>query len=203
MFKNLAPVIRENRSWLALAALFFFLGFFLSYSTLTREPELFSLLEATSFPLLRELGELVFSGHPLRGAFILFMHNLTSSLQVIIFGLVLGIPALFSSIANGTLLGAVAARLGQEGTLPLRFIVTGILPHGLFELPAFLLSVAFGLKLGYHIVFPFPGQKRRETLGYIFREIGRCLPGITLLLAVAALVEVFVTPGLVELFLLQ
>jgi stage II sporulation protein M len=202
MLKRLVAIIKENRSWMFLATFFFALGFFITYSALSREPELFSLLEQTSIPLMRELAELVFSGNPLRGVLILFIHNLTSSLQVIILGLLLGIPALFSAIANGTVLGLVAAQLAQEGIQPLRFLLAGVLPHGVFELPAFLLCAAFGLKLGYHIVFPLPGYKRLASIRLIFREIGYALPVIALLLAIAALLEVLVTPELVKYFLL-
>ncbi|MBS4022485.1 MAG: stage II sporulation protein M [Dethiobacter sp.] len=203
MVNRIKLVFTENRSWLFLATTFFFLGYILSYSALSSDPALFNMLEETAFPLLRDLGDRVFSGNPIAGTLILFFHNLTASLQVIILGFILGIPALFSTLANGTLLGAVVAHMANEGILPLQLIIISILPHGMFELPAFLLSAALGLKLGYHVVFPLPGQGRKETIVHIFREIKNAFPAIVLLLAVAAMLEVFVTPGLVRNFLLN
>lgn len=161
------------------------------------------MLEQAMLPLLKELSEQVFGGHPLQGAVILFIHNLTASLQVILFGLFLGIPALLSSVANGAILGALAFQLGQQGVSLLPLLLAGILPHGILELPAFLLSAAFGLKLGYHIVFPLPGNSRLESIGKIFREIGNALPLIIVFLALAALLEVFVTPTILLYFTRQ
>ncbi len=201
MISRLNAVIADNKSWLFLAFGFFMLGFMLTYTALKRDPELFTMLEEIALPLLRELGDRVFSTTPLQGTAILFMHNLTASLQVIIFGFILGIPPLLSTLANGTLLGAMTARLAQEGIMPLQFLVLGILPHGIFEIPAFLFSAALGLKLGYHVVFPLPDHSRGETLGHIFREIKHLLPAIVLLLAAAALIEVFITPALIRNFL--
>ncbi|MBS4032152.1 MAG: stage II sporulation protein M [Clostridiales bacterium] len=107
--------IKENQSWLLLATVFFLSSSIFSYLVLIREPELFAAVEEASFPFLQEMAEMVFGGPPLRGSLILFLHNLTSSLQVIVFGLFLGIPALFSLIANGALAGAAAAALAREG----------------------------------------------------------------------------------------
>jgi stage II sporulation protein M len=194
-------IIIENRSWLLLATVFFLSSAIFSYIVLIREPELLAIVEETSFPFLQEMAELVFGGPPLRGSLILFLHNITSSLQVIAFGLILGIPALFSVIANGALVGVAAAGLAREGIPPLSFFLSGILPHGILEIPAFLLSAAFGLKLGYHIVFPLPGKKRLQSLGQIFIEVGEALPLIIALLAAAALIEVFLTPGLIQRFI--
>ena len=201
MVNRLKAVYIENRSWLLLATSLFILSYTFSFMSLTREPQLFALFEEKAIPFIRELGDLVFSGNPFIGCFILFTHNLTISLQVIILGIILGIPSLFSTLGNGTMLGAVAALLAQEGIIPLHFFIFGILPHGIFELPAFLISAAFGLKLGYHIVFPLPDQGRKATLKQIFNEIKNALPLIISMLAIAALLEVFVTPGLIRAFL--
>jgi stage II sporulation protein M len=177
------------------------MGYLLSFNTFSRDPELFKVLEEAAMPFLRELGEMVFGGSLFWGSLILFMHNLAASLQVILLGIILGIPTLFSALANGSLLGAFAARMAREGILPLHLVLVGILPHGIFELPAFFISAGLGLKLGYHVVFPLPGRSRKATLGHIFSEVRDSLPFIALLLAVAALLEVFVTPGLIRVFL--
>lgn len=196
MLKQFTSTVINNRSWLLLATFFFIGGTFLMYGALTNQPELMAMIEETTFPLLQELGEQVFGGHPLRGVALLFVNNTFASIQVILLGLLLGIAPLFSAIANGAIMGALAFQLAQEGIGPLPFLLAGILPHGILELPAFLLSVAFGLKLGYHIVFPAPGQRRRETLAGIFREIAGVMPVIILLLLAAAFIEVYITPNI-------
>jgi len=98
-------------------------------------------------------------------------------------------------------LGTVAFQLTHEFAQPLPLLLAGILPHGVFELPAFLISVALGLKLGYHLIFPLPGHSRRASLRDIFKEISIVLPIIFIFLFLAALIEVFITPAVLAFFL--
>ena len=88
----------------------------------------------------------------------------------------------------------MVATLAGEGISILSFTVLGILPHGIFEIPAFIISAAFGLKLGYHLIFPLTGKKRGESLVTIWREYWSVFPLIMNLLILAAIVEVLVTP---------
>ncbi len=198
MKNRLTKIILENRSWLLLSTMFFLSSAVLSYYALVRDPELFAAMEEAISPFLQEMTELVFGSTPLRGSFVLFLHNLMSSLQIIVFGIIAGIPTLFSVVVNGALMGTVAAGLVREGIPPISFFLLGVLPHGIFEIPAFLLSATFGMKLGYHIVFPFPGEKRLQSVTLILKEAGEALPFIIISLAAAALIEVFLTPGLIQ-----
>lgn len=186
--------LKNNRSWFILTIIFFICGALLSYTALHQDPDAFAALEEAIIPMLEDLGEEVFNSHPLYGAGILFFNNLTASLYVMILGLFLGIPPLFSAIANGSILGILAFQLGQESIPVVPYLAAGIIPHGILELPAFFLSAAFGLKLGYHLVFPLPGLRRIESLKKVFLEIRRALPMLVLLLFVAAIIEVFITP---------
>lgn len=198
---RIKDVLRENTSWLVLALSFFVLGFWLSFTYLQEEPAVLNSLEEAIVPVLSELGNNVFYGNPLSGAFQLFIFNLSAALRIIFLGVILGIPSLFSVLLNGTVLGVVAVRFASEGINPVTFFLYGILPHGILEIPALLVSAAMGLKLGYHLVFPLPQKGRLETLKTVFREVNAVLPAIVMLLAAAALLEVLVTPGLVETFL--
>ncbi|NLM46983.1 MAG: stage II sporulation protein M [Firmicutes bacterium] len=198
---NFAALVRNNRSWLVLAVCFFLGGFFLSYTTFSQDPEMVKLLEESSLTMLQELGEEVFTVSPLQGLLILFLHNMSSVISIMFLGFLLGLPALFSALANGAVLGLVAFQLAESGTSPLPFLAAGILPHGIFELPAFFLSVALGLKLGYHLVFPFPDRSRGQTLRFILAEMGFSLPYLAGLLAAASAVEVLLTPHILTKFI--
>jgi len=201
MYGQFSKIILDNRSWLILASLFFIGGTLLMYAALSYDPLLLPLMEETALTMLKELGEQVFGGHPLRGVAILFLNNTFASLQVMMLGVFLGIAPLFSAMANGAILGTVAFQLTQEFSQPLPLLLAGVLPHGIFEIPAFLVSAALGLKLGYHLVFPLPGHSRLASLKGIFKEIGIVLPAIFLLLFLAALIEVFITPAVLANFL--
>lgn len=199
MVNRFAAVIKENRSWLLLAVLFFIGGFLLSYAALQQDPEILKMLEESFLTVLEELGENVFSGSQFAGTVILFFHNLMSVLYVMYLGIIVGLPPLFSALANGSALGLLAFKFSESGISPLPFMAAGILPHGIFELPAFFLAVALGLKLGYHLIFPLPGLSRFTSLRAVFSEIGTSLPFIILLLLIAAAVEVFITPFVISL----
>ena len=72
MVNRFAAVIKENRSWLLLAVLFFIGGFILSYAALQQDPEILKMLEESFLTVLEELGENVFSGSQFAGTVILF-----------------------------------------------------------------------------------------------------------------------------------
>jgi len=63
-----------------------------------------------------------------------------------------------------------------------------VLPHGVVELSAILLSAALGLRLGLNIVV-----RRRSSVATI-KEVLRYIPLVMMLLLVAALIESYVTP---------
>ncbi|HHX86549.1 MAG TPA: stage II sporulation protein M, partial [Firmicutes bacterium] len=74
------------------------------------------------------------------------------------------------------------------------FLCLGILPHGVFELSAFFICGALGLKFGYHCVAsPLPGLSRKQSFFYIWREVISIMPLILTLLAIAAVVEIYIS----------
>ena len=75
----------------------------------------------------------------------LFFNNITASLLSMLYGLIPFLP--LSALALGTnalMLGAFAAIYQQQG-IGLGAYFVGVLPHGIFELSALILSCALGL----------------------------------------------------------
>lgn len=193
-------IIIQNLNWIILALIFFVLG--LTTAAFSSKNEMFlNNITETQYEVLKKMAEMVFEGPPWKGITILFLNNFFASLQMMLLGVFLSIPPLLGLFANGALLGSLLTELGREGMPMLTFLAVGVLPHGLFELPAFITSAAFGLKAGYHLVFPLPQKKRRESLGIIWKEFFALLPLITGLLMLAAVIEVLFTPLLVQQFI--
>lgn len=192
-------ILYQNLNWIVLSLLFFIFGIIASLLAFGESSNFILELTESQQQLLEQMAEMIFSGSPLRGIFILFLNNFFASLQIMIFGILLGIPTLLSLFANGAILGGVATNLGDGGIAGLSFLALGILPHGIFEIPAFLSSAAFGLKMGFHLVFPLPQKKRWESLSIIWKEFFTVFPLILLLLIIAAIIEVLVTPALIDL----
>ena len=131
----------------------------------------------------------------------LFFNNITASLLSMLYGLIPFLP--LSALALGTnalMLGAFAAIYQQQG-IGLGVYVLGVLPHGIFELSALILSCALGLLLcrtGTERIL-----KKSDTP--FFRRVLDCIRVFLTfsvpLLLVAALIETYVTPALLNLVL--
>jgi len=76
-------------------------------------------------------------------------------------------------------------------------IVTGLVPHGIFELPAVLIAAALGLRFGTEWLRQESKGHRGEVLKNNLIRAIVCLPAIALVLFIAALIEVFASGKLV------
>jgi len=133
----------------------------------------------------------------------LFFNNFTAAMHAVSMGLLpyLFMP-LFSSIVNA---GSVGVMMGIMHSLELggiwEMIVT-VAPHGIFEIPALVLSVAFGIKLCSDVTAVISAKKERgavaETLGELARAL--VLTVVPMLLA-AAYIETYITPLCIEHFI--
>lgn len=200
MFINPKAVrtIQQNFNWIIIAIFFFLIGIAVASYAFGNEDFFLTELTETQQHFLQEMAEMIFSGSPLKGIALLFLNNLLSSLQMMLLGIFLGVPPLLGLFSNGALLGALLTGLGHEGIPAFTFVLAGILPHGIFELPAFVISASFGLKMGFHLVFPLPQKKRIESLRIIWREYFSIFPMLAYLLFVAAVIEVVLTPMLIK-----
>jgi len=78
------------------------------------------------------------------------------------------------------------------------FVLVAILPHGIIELPTVLLSIAVGLRLGHLMILTLLGR-RVDLEGELLAGI-RLLRWVALLLFIAAAIEAFITPVVVQPF---
>jgi len=104
-------------------------------------------------------------------------------------GVGLVVPALSSLAFNGVALGATAA---LEESLPT--LVAFVVPHGVFEIPALVVSGALGVHLGVVSWRTFRGRASRERFADALETAFWVTVGLGILLAVAGLVEGFVSP---------
>ncbi|QCW01831.1 stage II sporulation protein M [Natrinema pallidum] len=161
------------------------------------------LLMLAGYNLLEIIQELV--GEPLfpdvdGGGFdlarFLLVNNSRAFLLSIVGALSLGLVTAWAMLFNGIIIGNVGAYVTRD--VGLDYILVGLLPHGIFELPALFIAAGIGFRLLYRI-----GQRVRGTRDAIFPKPYLYRTGLLvlagwLLLVVAALVEAFVTPVLLE-----
>lgn len=133
----------------------------------------------------------------------LFGNNLQATLTATVMGFVpfVFLPV-FSLALNGAVIGAVLALSGAMGMQTGQMVLLGLLPHGIFEIPAIMLGVAMGLYLCRQMngtLRKRPGTPRIEAvLPHLCRV---AVFGVVPLLAAAAVIETFVTPLLLGLAL--
>jgi len=129
-----------------------------------------------------------------------FLSNVRATIVFLVAGLIsfatLGVT-LF--MVNMVLIGGVLGGASLIHFSPLLVFVAAILPHGLFELTAVIISTAAVLKMGAVLVTPQPDKSLGEIFLLSFADWFRVFIGLVLpLLAVAAIVEVYVTPQIIK-----
>lgn len=129
----------------------------------------------------------------------IFWNNALGSLLALIFGLAAGLFPVFFMAANGLIIGIVlemmVAKLGALGAV---VFVVGILPHGVFELPAVFISAAIGLRLGYEALRSII-QRKDHVTGELVKGLLIFAVWVLPMLFVAAVIETFITSVLLNL----
>lgn len=134
------------------------------------------------------------------GALPLLGNNLRAALAGTVLGIV---PFVFLSVwvvlLNAAIIGAVLGMYGAFGGPVLKMVALGLLPHGIFEIPALMLGVAMGLYLCSSINKAIRKKPEAPRLEEVLPQLVRQAVCILLpLLLAAALIESYVTPLLVR-----
>ena len=130
------------------------------------------------------------------GVPIVWLHNLRVILLALLIGVfsfsVLGLLVLMLPMV---LIGYFAASFSSVGLSPVLFMTAFVLPHGILEIPAIVISGAAMLYMGARIVAPSKGQSIGEVFVLGLAEWSRAFIGVAVpLFLFAAVLEVFVTP---------
>jgi uncharacterized membrane protein SpoIIM required for sporulation len=130
---------------------------------------------------------------------LIFWNNLKVVVFSMVLGVFFGIPSLAIVYLNGLLIGIVGGMSEEQGVNMLQFCL-GIIPHGIFEIPAFLFAAAIGVRIGFVILPVLHPRRTRlvELLEPVFNLVSVGLRIIVLLLVIAAVIEVTLTPALVK-----
>lgn len=132
---------------------------------------------------------------------LLFANNLRACMVTMLYGLLpfLYLPALALGM-NAIILGGLGAWYVGQG-YPVAGYLAGLLPHGIFELPALVLSMAMGLCVCGHLSRRIRGDKSTLSPWECLALISRMLLAVAPLLAVAALLEAYITPVIASYFM--
>lgn len=129
----------------------------------------------------------------------LFLNNSFASLLMFLSGSIpIVIMPFIYVIMNGSIIGVLFAFMAIEGEPVLELIVKGILPHGIFEIPAILYAASLGSYISLTIIKKLIGGKYKEIK--LWDEYKKTFASFLIvvipLLIIAAIVEGFITPVL-------
>jgi stage II sporulation protein M len=190
-------VLRQNRAYLWLAAGLFLVGALLGLLF----ADAMMKYVAESLKQIQDLAVMAQAKHsPAYTSLLIFGNNLRAAVYMLLSGLLLGVVTVISLLFNGLMVGVVFAKIGAQGAGLWQTVLFGLLPHGIFELPAIFISSAFGLKLGRVMLVPLQDKTRWQSLKQVGREVWSISWVVLLLLVVAATVEGTVTPVLLHAF---
>lgn len=127
----------------------------------------------------------------------LFGNNLRAMVLSILYGFIpfLYLPALSMGV-NAAIIGMLAAMIDGQWLL-----AAGILPHGIFELPALFLSLAAGLCLCRNINVYIRKNEKGIMKPLLLNILRVVVLLVVPLLVLAAVAETYVTPALMQLFM--
>jgi stage II sporulation protein M len=200
-FKEGLWQIRQMKHYIIAATFAFVLGIFLGYSN----SDAFHILLSAQIDHMNGIANGIKQSdhHQWSMFYVIFFNNMLTSVMAILLGAAAGIFPLFFLISNGLLLGYIATDHTKGHTI--LFYLKGILPHGIFEIPAFILACACGIRFGFLLIeglWSLLKAERRTVFSVKFRGYFKSLVPlgivITVMMLVAAIIESTVTYSLLK-----
>ncbi len=128
----------------------------------------------------------------------LFMNNTRAVFFIFLAGLAsFSVLGVLLYMVNISLIGGLFGVIELLGFQPWPLFLAGVLPHGILELPALLIGSAAMLYFGVSIVTPQVGKSMGEVIIELLADWMKTFLGLVVpLLAVAALIETYITPAI-------
>jgi stage II sporulation protein M len=183
------------RIWIitAVALLIIGMGAGLAIS-ITRPPEIIDRL-LRELAALKELG-ILFKPFLVTTAIFIFVKNASTLLLSFLLSPILCLSPVLVLTFNGLLISFVSVIVAQEKSIG--FVVAGLAPHGIFEIPALIIGEAAALSFGTTLMAALIFKSKRNTLAANLKVSLRYLMLALVLLVPAAIIETFVTPLLLQ-----
>lgn len=141
---------------------------------------------------LEKLGELL-APLPQESVFVfIFIKNVSAVLISFAFSPLFCLMPVLALTINGGLIGVISASTIQEESLG--YLLAGLLPHGIFELPALIMGEAVALSFGTAVMLTLFNKERRKLLLPNLRKNLKYLAIALVLFLLAAIIETYITP---------
>ncbi|WP_094226899.1 stage II sporulation protein M [Methanolobus psychrotolerans] len=179
--------VHELKPFIWTSLLIFVLSTITGYAYYTINPS----YALDSLSGLEELAEMIKGLSPLEIMLLIFVNNAVKMFFAVLLGFALGIIPFGFLVLNGFVLGVFAHfQVVENGTL---FIIAGLTPHGIIEIPMLIVSSAIGMKIGY-VALQTLRSEPADLKAEIIRGIKFYLHWLFPLIFLAAVIETFITP---------
>ena len=201
MLKSFWRSLVENKRNIFLATFTFILSVIIGYFFIDKENQL---IKGSLEQLIGMIDEIKANDSIFYMIITIFKNNLMVALLMIILGLFFGIIPIFILISNGLIIGYLMKLIVDGSGESIGFFLVGILPHGIFEIPAIIISAAFGMRLGFAIFRYIINLKssgyNKLMLKHIIKQTPYVFLGIAIMLLAAAIIESTLTGFLLSKF---
>ncbi|MFC2001339.1 stage II sporulation protein M [Chloroflexota bacterium] len=179
------------KRWVLITIGLFVIGLGIGLVISATMPDDISRLLSEELAYLEELGAIIEPFQVTTAVFI-FFKNLSVLLFSFIFSPILCLLPVLALALNGIVISLVVVIVAQEKSLG--FVLAGLLPHGVFELPAFIIGEAAALSFGAMAIMALISTEKRKLLLPNLKQNLRYLMVAGALLLPAAIIETYVTP---------
>ncbi len=125
-------------------------------------------------------------------AILIFIKNASALLLSFALSPIFCLLPILALTVNGWLIAFVSTTVIQEESLS--YLLAGLLPHGIFELPALIMAQAAALSFGTMAILALLQRERRKLVLPCLKQNLRYLMVAIVLLLPAAIIETYVTP---------
>ena len=128
----------------------------------------------------------------------IFSNNVRATFLVFLGGMVsFSVIGVLAFLLNIGLVGGVLGVFKLMGYSPVVLFMAGLLPHGMFEIPALMLASAIVLRIGAVLVTPQLGKSMGQMALELLADWAKIFIGLVVpLLAIAAVIEAYITPAI-------
>jgi len=176
------------KRWIFVAIFLFGIGLAFGFTTPTGIASLIS----QDIAALEEFSGILISLPLPLTAILIFIKNVSALVISFALSPILCLAPILALTINGWLIAWVSTAVIQEKSLG--FVLVGLLPHGIFELPALILAQAAALSFGTMAILALVKRKRRNLLLPTLKQNLKYLLIALALLLPAAIIETYLTP---------
>ncbi len=177
------------KKWIIISSVLFSLG--LLFGVLS--PGIDAL---TSFDSLIEMADSMATLSTFGLFFFIIINNVFKMILSFVLSPLLCIYPVLSLVMNGWIISNVGHLFAEQYSVG--FFMLGILPHGVIEIPAFIIGQAAALSLGSMAIAAVFIQEKRPELFPNLRKNLKYIGIVIVLLIIAAGIEAFITPSVLN-----